>query len=44
VLLNASGSEPEWRSWTTSEDVERAAGELRYARVWNVQRPVDADA
>jgi hypothetical protein len=29
----------EWRSWTTSEDLERAAGELLYARVWNVQRP-----
>jgi hypothetical protein len=34
----------EWRSWTTSEDLERAAGELLYARVWNVQRPEDADA
>ena len=34
----------EWRSWTTSEELERAAGELLYARVWNVQRPADADA
>jgi hypothetical protein len=34
----------EWRSWTTSEDLERTAGELLYARVWNVQRPADADA
>ncbi len=29
----------EWRSWTTSEDLERAGGELLYARVWNVQMP-----
>jgi hypothetical protein len=29
----------EWRSWTTSEDLERAAGELLYAKVWNVQMP-----
>jgi len=26
-------STEEWRSWTTSEDLERAAGELLYARV-----------
>jgi hypothetical protein len=29
----------EWRTWTTAEDLERAAGELLYARVWNVQLP-----
>ncbi len=29
----------EWRSWTTAEDLERTAGELLYARVWNVQQP-----
>jgi hypothetical protein len=29
----------EWRSWTTAEDLERTAGELLYARVWNVQVP-----
>jgi len=28
-----------WRSWTTSEDLERAAGEPLYARVWNAQMP-----
>src|SRR5258708_2171089 len=32
----------EWKSWTTSEDLERAAGELLYARVWNVQIPEGA--
>jgi len=32
----------DWRSWTTSEDLERAAGELLYARVWNVQMPEGA--
>jgi len=32
----------EWRSWTTSEELERAAGELLYARVWNVQMPEGA--
>jgi hypothetical protein len=29
----------ERRSWTTAEDLERAAGQLLDARVWNVQRP-----
>ena len=29
----------EWRSWSTSKDLERATGELLYARVWNVQMP-----
>ena len=33
----------EWRSWMTSEDLERAAGELLYARVWNVQVPAATD-
>jgi hypothetical protein len=33
----------EWCSWTTTEELERAAGELLYARVWNVQRPADGD-
>jgi hypothetical protein len=33
----------EWRSWTTAEDLERSAGELLYARVWNVQRPAGAE-
>ena len=32
----------EWRSWSTSEDLERAAGELLYARGWNVQLPEGA--
>jgi hypothetical protein len=31
------------QSWTTCEDLERAAGELLYARVWNVQLPADAE-
>ena len=34
----------EWRSWQTSEELERAAGELLYARVWNVQVPEGAIA
>jgi len=34
----------EWRSWQTSEELERAAGELLYARVWNVQVPEAAMA
>jgi hypothetical protein len=29
----------EWRSWQTTEELERTAGELLYARVWNVQAP-----
>jgi Domain of unknown function (DUF932) len=33
----------EWRSWTTTEDLERTAGELLYARVWNVGLPAGAD-
>jgi hypothetical protein len=42
VIVNAvtrAAHIEEWRSWTTSEDLERAAGELLYARVWNVQMP-----
>jgi hypothetical protein len=30
----------EWRSWTTAEELERTAGELLYARVWRVERPL----
>jgi len=42
VIVNAitrAAHTEEWRSWTTSEELERTAGELLYARVWNVQMP-----
>jgi len=32
----------EWKSWTTSEELERSAGDLLYARAWNVQVSEDA--
>ncbi len=38
AVTRAANTE-EWRSWSTSEDLERAAGELLYAKVWNVQMP-----
>ena len=42
AVTRAAHEEP-WRDWTTTEDLERAAGELLFAKVWNVQLPEDQD-
>lgn len=43
-FLNAitrAAHEEEWRSWEDVEDLESAAGELMYAKVWNCVPPKD---
>jgi hypothetical protein len=42
AVTRAAHEEP-WKVWTTEEDLERAAGEMLFAKVWNVQLPEEVD-